>query len=90
MLQETDLTNNPYAVDDHQLLLVTNHQYQFGLQVIVLTKLYSHYQFPLVVISVNPPSKNHLAINRQVLQVFFLQDFLDLALNLAYILQVLL
>ena len=35
------------------------------------------------------PSKNHLAINMQVLQVFFLQDLQDLALNLAHILQVL-
>ena len=28
------------------------------------------------------PSKNHLARNMQVLQVFFLQDLQDLALNL--------
>ena len=35
------------------------------------------------------PSKNRLAKNMQVLQVFFLQDFQDIALNLAHILQVL-
>ena len=34
-------------------------------------------------------SKNRLAKNIQVLQVFFLQDFQDLALNLTQILQVL-
>ena len=28
------------------------------------------------------PSKNHLARNMQVLQVFFLQDLQDIALNL--------
>ena len=35
------------------------------------------------------PSKNRLASNMQILQVFFLQDLQDLALNLTHILQVL-
>ena len=34
------------------------------------------------------PSKNCLARNIQILQVFFLRDLQDLALNLAHILQV--
>ena len=33
----------------------------------------------------NNPTKNHLARNMQILQVFFLQDMQDLALNLAHI-----
>ena len=40
-------------------------------------------------IGLSLPSKNHLARNMQILQVFFLQDLQDLALNLANILQVL-
>ena len=43
----------------------------------------------LFLVHESPSKKNRLAKNIQVLQVFFLQDFQDLALNLTQILQVL-